>query len=346
MQDSLYINRCLELAALAGSQSGSNPKVGSVIVAAGKIIGEGYHKKYGGPHAEIEAFESVPASKKHLIEGATMYVSLEPCAHFGKTPPCADRIIAEKIKKVVICSKDPNQLVNGSGIQKLKENRIEVLAGIEGEKGDALIEPFVANLKKIPYIILKIVESSDGFIGSLSEKIWLSNQFSTTLSHKWRSEVDGIMIGSRTAILDNPSLNTRLWPGKNPVRVIWDANLVIPRSNHIYNEVANTIILNKIKDENVSENVTLVNVCKYSLKETLEVLFKMGINSILVEGGTATIRQFIEAGLWNEGRIITTKVPLQNQGYQELVKASKIEGKCVNETFLFGDRLRIVKKKE
>lgn len=344
MKDALYIKRCLELARLAGKQTASNPKVGSVIVASGKIIGEGYHKKFGGPHAEIAAFESVSASKKHLIEGATIYVSLEPCAHFGKTPPCTDRIIVEKIKKVVICSQDPNLVVNGRGIEKLREKGIEVLVGILREEGDILLEPFVTNLKKIPYIILKIVQSSDGYIGSKSEKIWLSNPFSSTLSHKWRTEVDGIMIGKRTAILDNPTLNTRSWPGENPTRVIWDSNLEISQGSNIYNDVSKTIILNKIKDEQVSDSVRLINVANASLRETMQILFNKGLNTILVEGGSNTISHFVETGLWNEARIITVNKNLQTLGYGDLVKSARMDGKCINEYLLFGDKVRIVKK--
>lgn len=340
--DELYIKRCLQLANLASKETASNPKVGAVLVADGRIIGEGYHKVYGGPHAEVVALESVLESEKHLIPASTIYVSLEPCSHYGKTPPCADRIILEQIKKVVICTQDPNPTVSGRGIQRLIDHQIEVSVGILQDLGKLLIKQFKVNIEKRPYIILKVVQSKDGYIGSKDYPIWMSNIYAQTLTHKWRSEVDGIMIGTQTAITDNPSLSTRLWPGNNPVRVVWDRKLAIPLTSNLYSNESKTFILNTLKDEQYSKEVTLINVLGLTLPAVLQRLFEMGINSILVEGGTSTLEHFYRAALWDEARIITTKRRLKEEGHINLISALKIEGEDMNETELFGDTLQMV----
>ena len=337
MTDNDFILRCLQIAKLGGKATNANPNVGAIIVKNGKIIGEGYHKKYGSKHAEVEALENVPQALKQEIVGATMYVSLEPCVHHGKTPPCSERIIIEKISRVVICSEDPNPKVFHKGIDSMRNAGLEVEYGVLGEMGSELLRKFIANLSKKPYIILKIVQSADGYIGCRDYQIWMSNKYSRTLSHKWRDEVDGIMIGTKTALTDNPSLTTRLWPGDNPVRIVWDRKLKVPKDYNIYNGDAASIILNEEKEE-IVENITYINTSGSALSEINERLFLSGITSLLVEGGSETIQSYYSENLWDEARIITTTRHLVEEKHCDLIKAVKVNGIIKSEE-KYGDDL-------
>lgn len=338
-----YMERCLELGKIAGKDTKSNPMVGSLIISGGRIIGEGFHRKYGNKHSEIESFESVKASDRHLISGATMFVSLEPCTHHGKTPPCADRIIREGIKKVVVSCEDPNPVVFREGIKRLRENGIEVTVGIQASEGAELLRIFKKSLVKKPYVILKVVQSSDGFIGSTKRQIWMSNKYIRMLTHKWRSEIDGIMIGKQTALTDNASLTTRLWPGDNPIRIVWDSKLEIPGHFNIFNDAAKTIILNHQKDI-VEEHLTFKNVLDMNLDEILDYLYQEGICRLMVEGGSKTINHFINNDLWDEARIVTTTCRIKEEENEGLVLAANVSGNLISEENYFGDVLKIYKK--
>ena len=338
-----YMERCLELGKIAGKDTKSNPMVGSLIIAGGRIIGEGFHRKYGNKHSEIESFESVKASDRHLIRGATMFVSLEPCTHHGKTPPCADRIIREGIKKVIVSCEDPNPVVFREGIQRLRENGVDVSVGVQAAQGEELLRIFKKSLVKRPYIILKVVQSADGFIGSTKRQIWMSNKYIRMLTHKWRSEIDGIMIGKQTALTDNASLTTRLWPGDNPIRIVWDSSLEIPGHFNIFKDIAPTIILNHQKNM-VQEHLTFKNVMDMSLDDITAYLYQEGICRLLVEGGSKTIDHFVQNDLWDEARIVTTTCRIKKDENEDLVGASKVSGKLIFQENYFGDDLKIYKK--
>jgi len=300
---------CIQLAKLGAGNVAPNPMVGAVLVYEDKIIGEGYHKKYGGPHAEVNCINNVDAGNKLLIEQSTLYVSLEPCAHHGKTPPCSDLIIKNKIKKVVIGCRDIYEKVAGKGIEKLQNAGVETVTGfLEKESIELNKRFFTFHQKKRPFIILKWAQSANRKIGSQENKrILISNEYSNRLVHKWRSEEAGILAGTNTVLKDDPLLTTRLWKGKNPVRILIDKKLKLPLSQKIFNEDSRTIIFNLHKN-------TLEKNCQFiklennnSLNEILHSLFENDIQSILVEGGTKTLQSFIDEGLWDETRIITNE---------------------------------------
>ncbi|MES2387314.1 MAG: bifunctional diaminohydroxyphosphoribosylaminopyrimidine deaminase/5-amino-6-(5-phosphoribosylamino)uracil reductase RibD [Bacteroidota bacterium] len=286
-----YIRRTFELALRGMGSVSPNPLVGCVIVKEGRIIGEGWHKKYGGPHAEVNAVNSV--TDESMIAGADIYVNLEPCSHFGKTPPCADLLIRQKAARVIICNTDPHPLVSGKGIAKLLNAGIEVITCVLENEGLKLNRRFFTGVQENrPYIILKWAQSADGFMGKPGEQIWLSNAFAKQLVHKWRSEEDAILIGANTAITDNPSLTVREWTGRNPVRVVLSGRTPLPPDAALFNSNAETIFFNA--DEPGSGQ---------NLNTVLRELKAKGIQSVIVEGGQKVLISFIDSGLWDEARI-------------------------------------------
>ncbi len=304
--DEQYMSRCLQLANMGAGNVAPNPMVGAVLVYEDKIIGEGYHQKYGEAHAEVNCIDSVSEKNRSLIEKSTIYVSLEPCSHYGKTPPCADLIIRNNIKKVIIGIQDINKEVAGAGIKKLQDASVEVTTGVlENECRDLNKRFFTFHQKQRPYIILKWAQTVNGKIGSKnSERILISNEYTNRLVHKWRSEEASILIGTRTAIQDNPSLTTRLWKGKNPVRIVIDTDLKLPPGLKIFSKQTNTIILNFSKNS-IEDNIQFIQLeNKNFLKEMLQVLYQLNIQSVLVEGGAKTLQPFIDIGLWDEARVI------------------------------------------
>jgi diaminohydroxyphosphoribosylaminopyrimidine deaminase/5-amino-6-(5-phosphoribosylamino)uracil reductase len=320
-----YMERCFELAALGGKDTKSNPNVGSVIVFDGQIIGEGYHRYYGGPHAEVEAFQSVSKSNLHKIKDATWYVSLEPCSHFGKTPPCAHKIVAEGCRKVVIGCLDPNPIVRGNGVKYLKDHGVEVISPFCESKANQLISKFKANLEKKPYIILKWAQSKDNYISKLGEQTWLTSQATGMLTHKWRTEVDGILIGKSTALIDNPSLTSRHYLGQNPLRIILDTHLSLPVDLNIYRDDFPTWTVTQSTVQNDDKKEQLVVSDVWHLNEILDLIYKKGIFSIIVEGGAQVLKSFIDQNLWHEARIIKTKVLLK-----EGISAPNVDGKLLD----------------
>jgi diaminohydroxyphosphoribosylaminopyrimidine deaminase/5-amino-6-(5-phosphoribosylamino)uracil reductase len=316
LTDEQYMSRCIQLARLGGGAVSPNPMVGAVLVYEDKIIGEGFHKKYGEAHAEVNCINSVLPENKILIEKSIIYVSLEPCSHYGKTPPCSDLIIKNNIKKVVIGCKDSYEEVAGRGIQKLQNAGVEVVVGVlENECRDLNKRFFCFHEKGRPYIILKWAQSSNGKIGALNdERILISNDHSNRLVHKWRSEEAGILIGTATAQKDNPSLTTRLWPGKNPVRIIIDNQLKLSAKLNLFDLQADTIIFNKIKNT-IEGNLQFIKLENDNyMQQLLHSLYEMNIQSILVEGGSKTLQSFIDASLWDEARIITNEQMIIENG--------------------------------
>lgn len=312
-----YIKRCIELAKNGLGTTYPNPMVGSVIVYDGKIIGEGWHKKAGEPHAEVNAINSV--KDKSLLQKATIYVSLEPCSHFGKTPPCCNLIIENKIPNVVIGTVDSNVKVAGNGIKKLIEAGIQVNVGVlEKECNDLNKRFFTFHEKKRPYIILKWAQSQDGFIAP-SEKlekkpVWITNPYSRQMVHKWRSEEQAILVGTQTVIDDNPKLDTRDWAGDNPIRLALDQNNRIPENSQILNNQVKTILFSKSKTAVIKENTTFecIDFQKNVAKQIVESLYEHQIQSVIIEGGSQTLQTFIDAKLWDEARVFIGNIHFTN----------------------------------
>ncbi len=306
-----YINRCIELAKNGLGTTYPNPMVGSVIVLNHKIIGEGWHIKAGDPHAEVNAINSV--KDKSLMKKATIYVNLEPCSHFGKTPPCANLIVESGIRNVVIGVIDTNSEVSGSGVAHLKENGCNVLVGVLEMACLKLNKRFFTfHNKKRPFIILKWAETEDGFIDKLRNENsanspnWISNQYSQQLVHKMRAEEQAILVGTYTALNDNPRLTIRSWMGENPIRVVLDSALKIPGNRYLYDGTVETIILTeKFPDNDFNKKVVFEKlvVDKSIPKQTCEVLYKHEIQSVIIEGGRRTLQGFIEENLWDEAYV-------------------------------------------
>ena len=316
--DEQYMFRCLELAQKGTGAVAPNPKVGSILVFQGRIIGEGYHKAYGGPHAEVECLASVAASDRQFISSSTLYVSLEPCSHQGKTPPCADMIIRERIPVVVIGCRDPFPLVNGSGIGKLEAAGIVVKQHVLETDAIMLnIRFFTFHKQQRPYIILKWAQTLNGMIaGEGKERLLISNSLTNQLVHQWRTEEAAILIGTDTALIDNPRLTSRIPGGKNPLRLVIDRELRLPKSLHIFDAAAQTIIFNTRLEEKVGNlYYCRLEEGKDLLPGLLNKLYSLGIQSVLVEGGRKLHESFIDAGLWDEIRRISSSEAYVQQGY-------------------------------
>ncbi|MGN7866713.1 bifunctional diaminohydroxyphosphoribosylaminopyrimidine deaminase/5-amino-6-(5-phosphoribosylamino)uracil reductase RibD [Chryseobacterium sp. 22458] len=301
--DELYIKRCIELAQKALGKTYPNPLVGSVIVHNGKIIGEGYHHKAGENHAEINAINSV--ENKELIPESTIYVSLEPCAHYGKTPPCALKIKELGFKKVVIGAMDSHDKVNGKGKKIIQDAGIEAVSGILEQDCINLNKRFFTyHEKKRPYIILKWAESGDGYLDKDFKPTPISNSLVNQFVHQLRADEHAILVGTQTALNDNPGLTVRNAEGTNPVRILIDFDLKVPQHFKIYNDEAKTLVLNSIK-EGTENNIQLIKISKENfLPELMEALYKEQIQSVIIEGGRFTLQQFIDSGLWDEAIVI------------------------------------------
>jgi diaminohydroxyphosphoribosylaminopyrimidine deaminase/5-amino-6-(5-phosphoribosylamino)uracil reductase len=314
MTNETYMRRCLELAQQAKGHTTPNPMVGAVLVYNDRTIGEGWHHYYGADHAEVNCLKNVAEADKHLIPESTMYVSLEPCAHYGITPPCAKRIVEERIKKVVIANTDPFEQVKGKGIDILQSAGIAVETGILEKEGFWVNRRFFCFHKQArPYIILKWAQTQDGFIAPADrQRLQITGKESQQLVHKWRTEEAAIMVGTNTAINDNPQLTARLWKGKQPLRIALDKNLHIPHTHQLFDEAAATWIVNE-EHETLEGNVHLI---KLPFDETLLAgllnrLRDAKMLSLIVEGGTALLNSFISMGLWDEARIFTGNITLQ-----------------------------------
>jgi diaminohydroxyphosphoribosylaminopyrimidine deaminase / 5-amino-6-(5-phosphoribosylamino)uracil reductase len=334
-----YIKRCIELAKNGLGTTYPNPLVGCVIVFENTIIGEGWHKKSGEAHAEVIAIESV--QNKELLSSSTLYVSLEPCSHFGKTPPCADLILKYKIPNVVIGTIDPNSKVAGKGIQKLKDSGVNVTFGILEKEGNELNKRFFTfHRKSRPYIILKWAESADGFISPINKSeqkpVWISNEYSRQLVHKWRSEEQAILVGTQTIIDDNPSLTVRDWVGINPIRVVIDRENTIDSSYNVFDNQAKTIVFSNKEVTSNSDTIQYIKVDfdKNSTQAIVDKLFENNIQSIIIEGGRKTIQSFIDAHLWDEARVFIGGINL-NEG----TKAPKINNTIYSKSYLKKDTL-------
>ncbi len=313
------MRRCLEIAQNGLGRVAPNPMVGAVLVRDGEIIAEGYHCGHGLPHAEPEAIHKV--EDKALLRECTLYVSLEPCNHFGKTPPCSELIVTSKIPRVVVATTDPFPKVNGSGIQRLRNAGVEVTLGVlEKEAREQNKRFFTFHERKRPYIILKWAQTLDGFIDVArtadEPAAKVSNEQAHRLSHRWRTEEQAIMVGTNTVRMDNPLLTARLWPGKNPTRIVVDEKNTLPHTLNLFNSEAPTLVLNTT-----------------DVGDWMKIFYENNLQSVIVEGGARLLRSFIEAGLWDEARIFTS-----SQQFGKGVNAPKIEGVVRNEERV-GDNL-------
>lgn len=325
-----YIQRCIELAKNGLGTTRPNPMVGCVVVCNDIVIGEGCTSPYGGNHAEVNAIASV--KDKNLLQKSTLYVSLEPCNHYGKTPPCSDLIVKLKIPKVVVGVIDEHSLVAGKGIKHLKKNGCEVIVGVlKGECKELNKRFFTFHNKKRPYIILKWAETRDGFIDMLREDgaekkpNWISNTYSQQLVHKWRSEEHAILVGTNTVITDNPKLNVRKWFGEHPIRLILDNSLRIPLDFHVFDGSVKTIVFTSSKSlfSNKKENLQIehIDYAQNVPQQICDILYKNNIQSVIIEGGAQTLRGFINTDLWDEARVF-----VGNKKFGKGLKAPKIEG--------------------
>jgi diaminohydroxyphosphoribosylaminopyrimidine deaminase/5-amino-6-(5-phosphoribosylamino)uracil reductase len=303
----LYIQRCIQLAKLGAGHVAPNPMVGAVLVYEDRIIGEGYHMQYGQAHAEVNCINSVEAKNRNLIETSVIYVSLEPCAHFGKTPPCADLIVKHKIQTVVIGCRDPFEQVDGKGIDKLQKAGVAVITGVlESECKELNKRFFTFHTKKRPYVALKWAQSKNHKIANADfSRVLISNAYSNRLVHKWRSEEAGIMVGTNTALQDDPALNTRNWTGPNPTRLVVDMNLRLPSTLQVFDGQQRTIIFNGIKHEE-QQDVIFYKIEREPsfVKALLKACYELNIQSVLIEGGNKLAESFINEHLWDEARVI------------------------------------------
>ncbi|WP_158996227.1 bifunctional diaminohydroxyphosphoribosylaminopyrimidine deaminase/5-amino-6-(5-phosphoribosylamino)uracil reductase RibD [Mucilaginibacter sp. L196] len=340
----IYMRRCLELAELGIGNVSPNPMVGAVIVLNDKVIGEGYHQKYGESHAEVNAVNQVINkfdNYAELLKQATIYVSLEPCAHYGKTPPCADLIIKHQIPKVVVGCRDPFDQVNGKGIEKLQAAGAEVVLGVLEEECKWLNRRFFTRIQKHrPYIILKWAQTADGFFAPADgSQFWITGMESRKLVHQWRSEEDAILVGTKTVVADNPQLNVRYGEGKSPKRVVIDRKLKLNKSLNIFDQSVDTLIFNEVETKIYGKNkyIALEDFGRYVPQYILYQLYMQDIQSVIIEGGAHTLNTFIEAGLWDEARIFTGPANL-NEG----IKAPRINGIIEEEVLSGTDRLTIL----
>lgn len=333
------MRRCFQLALNGLGNVAPNPLVGAVIVYEGRIIGEGFHAQYGDPHAEVMAVRNCNAPE--LLSKSTLYVNLEPCSHFGKTPPCADLIVEQKIPHVVICNTDPFPEVAGRGIQKLKNAGVNVLTGVLEQEGEKLNRRFFTfHRKKRPYVILKWAQSSDGFLdGNQPEPMAITSPQTNQIVHQWRTQEAGILVGYHTALKDNPQLTARHFMGKNPTRIVVDSALALPLSLHVFSDGNPTLVLNDEK-ESTDRAVRYIKTATRDIAILLHTLYELRIQSVIVEGGRKTLQRFIDTGLWDEARILTGAISI-GEGTQA---PQLVHGNLINSQVLGKDTIHIFER--
>ncbi len=344
-----YIKRCLELAKNGLGTTRPNPMVGCVVVCDGVIVGEGYTSAYGGNHAEVNAINAVV--DKSLLVNSTLYVSLEPCNHYGKTPPCSDLIVKNKVPRVVIGCVDPFDKVAGKGIEKLKKNGCEVVVGVLEEECIALNKRFFTfHTKMRPYIVLKWAETKDGFVSPVphlnshpkkekASPVWISNVYSRQLVHKMRMEEQAILVGTTTVVADNPKLNVRDWQGENPIRLVLDTTLRISKKSYVLDKSVKTIVFTEKKEKDEKNlKYKKIDFSRNIAQQICAILYTLEIQSVFIEGGTQTLQTFIDANLWDEARIFVGDL-----SFTKGLKAPKIKGEEIYKQFLLSDTLKIIK---
>jgi len=308
------MRRCLELAQLGAGLVSPNPMVGSMLVQQGRIISEGYHQKFGGPHAEAwvvaDVLSRYGADAAALFRTSTMYVSLEPCAHYGKTPPCAQLLADHHVGRVVVACRDPFSQVNGQGIQLLKDAGVEVVEGVLEEEARWVNRRFMTRVgNQRPYVILKWAQTVDGYLAPADRtQRWITGPVAKQLVHRWRSEEDAVLVGAQTALADRPQLTVREWKGRNPKRLLIDPQLAVPADSPLFDGSAETIVFNASRSDWTDhvKYIELEDMDWYLPQKILYQLYLMDVQSVLVEGGRKTLDLFIESGLWDEARVFTS----------------------------------------
>lgn len=342
MNHEFYMQRCLELAEKGLGNTSPNPLVGAVIVHEDKIIGEGYHQQYGGPHAEVNAINSV--KNKSLLKDSKIYVSLEPCSHYGKTPPCAKLIVDSEISEVIICNKDPHEKVAGKGIKLLEKAGIKVSCGILENKGEWINRRFFKFHKThLPYVILKWAQNQNGFMDKTraSNDVgvnWITKPETKTIVHTWRAEEDAILIGANTVLNDSPSLDVRHASGKNPLRIVVDPNNKISDSHEFWNLDNPTLVFSKsIRNINKNTECYLLKNDENITNQVLELLAAKNILSVIIEGGKTTLESFIQYDQWDEARVLTG-----TNDWIKGLKSPKISGTLIEEANITADHLKLI----
>lgn len=330
-----YMQRCFELALRSQNEVQLNPNVGAVIVYKDTIIGEGYHQRYGSNHAEVNAINSVSDANRQYLKESTIYVSLEPCNHQGKTPPCTQAILQNHIPHVVVSCMDPNPLMRGKSISLLRSQGVRVDTGLLEKEGNEVIKIYQTTAKGRPYIILKFAQSADNYLGQKDKQVWLSNAYSKVIVHKWRSQIDGILIGVNTGNIDNPKLTTREYPGNSPLRIILDPHGKLNEDLHILKDGNPTLIFTKLATDD-HRYVTLPE-SQYTIQNILDVLYQRKVYRLMVEGGKSTLQEFIKENLWDEARVIRTP---QRLSYG--MSAPTIMGNLVKTYSLDSDQIDII----
>lgn len=312
-QDHLFMQRCFSLALLGEGSVSPNPMVGAVLVHDGRVIGEGWHRKYGEAHAEVRCLESVSAENQHLIPHSTLYCSLEPCFHFGKTPPCVDLVLKHRIPRVVVSNTDPNPLVAGQSLEKLRSAGVEVVEGILEAEGRRLNRAFFTWIvEKRPFIVLKWAQSVDGFIGKEGERTAISGPAALRLVHKWRSEADAILVGTKTAVTDNPRLDARFYTGKNPLRIALDRQGKIPATHHLLDDSIDTWVFGAARQGSFERTVFIPTDGLVDIQDILNTLKTAKRAILLVEGGARVLQQFLDGGWWDEIRVLESSGRLKD----------------------------------
>lgn len=337
-----YINRCFELARGGFPRACPNPLVGALIVQNDNVVAEGYHRIFGEAHAEVNAIEQVKDASS--LRESTLYVNLEPCSHHGKTPPCCDLIISSGIKKIVVANIDPNPMVAGRGIEKLKNAGIEVIVGVCEKEGRVLnIRFFTFHQKHRPYVILKYATTANNFIADENyQSKWISNQYSRLLVHQWRGEEQAILVGTKTAAVDNPRLTNRFTTHKNPLRLVIDKDLKLSPQLHLFDEETPTIVLtSKAQENRPNLQFAEIDFKQDVVAQIMQLLYERNIHSLIVEGGSATLESFIKTGCWDEGRLFVSK-----RMFEKGVAAPVIKGNLHSVADIMGDQLRIIKNPE
>lgn len=316
--DSHYMRRCLELAEKGGGAVAPNPMVGAVLVYNGQIIGEGFHKKYGEAHAEVNCIADASKTNAHKISNSTLYVSLEPCAHFGKTPPCTQLILQKKIPRVVIGCRDSYEKVNGSGIERLQSAGVEVVVGIQEKESLELNKRFFCfHKKKRPYVVLKWAQTADGFLtANTQHRLLISNEITNRLVHKWRSGETAILAGANTLLKDDPLLDNRWWYGPPPIKIVMDPLLQLPQKLKIFKTGSKIFVLNQLVEKAEGAVQYLKVEGSEFLTASLRRLYEMNIMSLFVEGGRKTLQSFVERDVWDEAKVITNRKLFVFQGIE------------------------------
>ena len=335
------MKRAFDLAMLGTGFVSPNPRVGAVIVFDNKIIGEGWYEKDGGPHAEVNAVNNVSSKNKKYLRKSTIYVSLEPCCIFGRTPPCTDLIIKEKIPKVVISIMDQTDGVKGNGLQQLQNAGVEIKTGVLKNLGTKISQyrnHFVSENR--PYVILKYAQSKDGFMAKEGEQVWLSNKFSKRLVHKWRNELDAIIVGTNTVRIDNPKLTNRLFFGKSPLRIVLDRNLTLSNNSFLFDDSVPTWIITSQHSLPSNKKNTVYHYLPFNellFPSILKLLADYGCTTLMVEGGAKLLQTVLKSDLWDEIRILENNEILENGIKAPLIFAKEFE-------MILDNKLKFIKK--